>query len=1006
MPWSGTPDPSTPRLGSPLLYDSVGIYSGVPPDLVLPSGGSQSGATRLAGGVFRSLRPDSARFPKEDFIKEDGDRPSTAPAAREVAGKVAASQGPPQGTGHYPPEFGREVRGDEDRPHTAPAKGARRKPPALPAEGEFEGVLEGDEEEDGVTTFQSRQLDDEDGRQAYREHVPSKTYRNLSFEKWASSPKAVALRRVPWRPEVFLALKQEALGGREDPMLRTLLQRLVQFSTKKALDQESYFVHASSSVKEDIGETVTLWPHIGRCDVCWYGDTKPRTSFEMKPSAKEASPDAVVSSHSVVDTVIHLRSVCPEHPVILVAEVIDFDGNGDVDQRNACSVVPDDLLLRSDLGRFLDQIKRSCRQLNQKDDRPNSRLRDYMTDKVCPYVARLNEVTIFRGPAEKGYPFLKETLQVTVLLMAVPRQRAALQQVYYQTKPPVDWYEQLAEYQALVSRFFLLARAIEDLTKQQAHKAVVVMPMIGCASNVQQPHDAIANCLKHWKQNYSHMMEALHICCRNRRGPDNVLTARVRAAVNLRERPAPGLDAHHRNTKMKAKPRITLDRAVLDDPLDEDETDEAVAQFREISERAVEFGTDRRGSIQWTSKTLVDFMRKRKELHEVQKSQDSGPNTRRTMALAMANLFHSMKKKDADPFGLINAEDSSEEDTDQGGSSAASAVSAADAAVESPPSCKNIAMYRSKSEAVAVHRRQSLPDLGEARADSPTASTSFKEQVRRASTTCVRGEKEHQEVLEKMPEKVREMEEMHKLARQTIQAKAVGKALTDQNRRAVTTFDVRRRSSLSAQLGAGQDLHIFRGEVTSPSVSQELGQQMTSTESDEKRPASPQRKNPKVMVTNASLKVRSETRNRLLTPSKERPDSAKKQKESLTDAAQIHTPSKSAVVLRRAQRQAEALKVKQKEAESIAVPSRAGRVALRFQTGASFALPVPPDRPIASLHTQFRRRNMRENIMIYRARCEDDLTQADLLDIELATAECEGEIIQIGEQFYAKSSNR
>eukprot|EP00434_Breviolum_minutum_P010860 symbB.v1.2.009575.t1/scaffold609.1/size185969/5 len=372
----------------------------------------------------------------------------------------------------------------------------------------------------------------------------------------------------------------------------------------------------------------------------------------------------------------------------------------------------------------------------------------------------------------------------------------------------------------------------------------------------------------------------------------------------------------------------------------------------------------------------------------------------------MANLFHSMKKKDADPFGLINAEDSSEEDTDQGGSSAASAVSAADAAVESPPSCKNIAMFRSKSEAVPVHRRQSLPDLGEARADSPTASTSFKEQVRRASTTCVRGEKEHQEVLEKMPEKVREMEEMHKLARQTIQAKAVGKALTDQNRRAVTTFDVRRRSSLSAQLGAGQDLHIFRGEVTSPSVSQELGQQMTSTESDEKRPASPQRKNPKVMVTNASLKVRSETRNRLLTPSKERPDSAKKQKESLTDAAQIHTPSKSAVVLRRAQRQAEALKVKQKEAESIAVPSRAGRVALRFQTGASFALPVPPDRPIASLHTQFRRRNMRENIMIYRARCEDDLKQADLLDIELATAECEGEIIQIGEQFYAKSKNR
>ena len=39
---------------------------------------------------------------------------------------------------------------------------------------------------------------------------------------------------------------------------------------------------------------------------------------------------------------------------------------------------------------------------------------------------------------------------------------------------------------------------------------------------------------------------------------------------------------------------------------------------------------------------------------------------------------------------------------------------------------------------------------------------------------------------------------------------------------------------------------------------------------------------------------------------------------------------------------------------------------------------------------QTARRNMRENIMIFRARCEDDLTQADLLDVELATAECEG----------------
>eukprot|EP00438_Fugacium_kawagutii_P033169 Skav231897 [mRNA] locus=scaffold960:107010:117542:- [translate_table: standard] len=140
-------------------------------------------------------------------------------------------------------------------------------------------------------------------------------------------------------------------------MLRTLLQRLVTFSTRKvrlvaggrwrkAINEESYFVYADgTSVKEDLGEQVTLWPHIGRCDVKWYGDTKHGSSFDMKPSVKEESRDAVVSSLSALDTVIHLKSVCPDYPLVLIAEVIDFDGNGDVDQRNACSVVPDDLRL-------------------------------------------------------------------------------------------------------------------------------------------------------------------------------------------------------------------------------------------------------------------------------------------------------------------------------------------------------------------------------------------------------------------------------------------------------------------------------------------------------------------------------------------------------------------------------------------------------------------------------------------------------------------------------------
>ena len=54
-------------------------------------------------------------------------------------------------------------------------------------------------------------------------------------------------------------------------------------------------------MKGDVGETISLWPgttishrlsrirpHIGRCDVRWYGDTQPKVSFDMTPVAKEA----------------------------------------------------------------------------------------------------------------------------------------------------------------------------------------------------------------------------------------------------------------------------------------------------------------------------------------------------------------------------------------------------------------------------------------------------------------------------------------------------------------------------------------------------------------------------------------------------------------------------------------------------------------------------------------------------------------------------------------------
>ncbi|CAE7444287.1 unnamed protein product [Symbiodinium sp. CCMP2592] len=311
-----------------------------------------------------------------------------------------------------------------------------------------------------------------------------------------------------------------------------------------------------------------------------------------------------------------------------------------------------------------------CHEYNQNAGLPNSTMRDYLQDKGTPFIARFNEVSLFRGCESQGFPFLEAPVRLTVILMALPEQRVKYQQVHYQNRPSMDWYEQLGDYDSLVTRFSLAAKAIRDNAQVygweapdgSGKKPIVIMGVPGCASNVQQPHDAVANCLKHWKQNYSHLFEALHICCRNRRGPDEDLCTRVRAAVNLRERPPPGLDVTLRDQGPAVqKKRIVADRAILDDPLDEDETDEAVARFRQQREITVEMGQNRRGSIVWTSDKIAGFWRKRKEdmaERQLVENAEGAVSSARSQALAMASVNLWVRKKSADMLGFIPKEES------------------------------------------------------------------------------------------------------------------------------------------------------------------------------------------------------------------------------------------------------------------------------------------------------------------------------------------------------------
>lgn len=817
----------------------------------------------------------------------------------------------------------------------------------------------------------------------------------------ALHPSTIALRRNPWRASVFLSLKKEVLEE-DDPKLRTQLRRLVQLSTQKACQQTSYFVYSETKVlrrnANETGQCISLWPWVGQCNVTWYGNTYPRTTFDMVPSgAKEESLPAVVSTSSVLESALRLSQACPDHPIVLLAEAVDFDVRGDIDQRSSSGVLPHDLLLQSDFGRLLDQIHRSCHEYNQNAGLPNSTMRDYLQDKGTPFIARFNEVSLFRGCEGQGFPFLEAPVRLTVILMALPEQRVKYQQVHYQNRPSMDWYEQLGDYDALVTRFFLAAKAIRDNAQApdgSGKKPIVIMGVPGCASNVQQPHDAVANCLKHWKQNYSHLFEALHICCRNRRGPDEDLCTRIRAAVNLRERPPPGLDVTLRDQGPAVqKKRIVADRAILDDPLDEDETDEAVARFRQQREITVEMGQNRRGSIVWTSDKIAGFWRKKKEdMAERQRVENAegAVNSARSQALAMASVNLWVRKKSADMLGFIPKEESG------GVGDGDSSLSGGDSR---DPLGRSGSSSPKASSSFSRGRRASTTNVPQKTTDIEAGAQ------RRASSACADWTKEQPDWLEQMDEKVAEMREFSQDAQKRLQAKAAGKLLAEKVEAKRARFAMRRRSSVTGTLGAGEDFQVFTSQAAEPLVEKHLSSaEKKELGSGVRQEAAEKAVKPK-FVTDESLKLREQTRRRLTQRLSQRLDPASIGEIS-GQVSQGASPVSGSLMgsrrpsgVERAAKQAEDVEVASRRASlQEHEPEIQGRLRFNFKKGESFVMPTPPDRPFASADTQFRRRNMRENIMIFRARNEESLTHAGLLDVELGMAECEGVALQLAQQ--------
>ncbi|CAE8608010.1 unnamed protein product [Polarella glacialis] len=444
-----------------------------------------------------------------------------------------------------------------------------------------------------------------------------------------SHPDVNQLRRVAWKPEVWLKLRQEAVqDGKLDVL--TAVNRLVRFSTDQAIERMWYELPAEAkpgvrshgTCRVDLGSRACLMPK-----TTWYCKGQKDTPWtDSYDSSKEAaSPGTVVCGSSVLDTTAVLQKdvSARSSPILIVADVNEFDATGDVCASLTSAVAPEDMLLRTDLGRFLEKIRHERKtQLEERS------LRDCLQDRDKPFVIHCPEVTVFRGSHAEGYPFYKEPFKVHVVLWSMADPRPSIHKVRYRTrgKGKAEWYGDERDYNSLLERLELVAQvARTEALGPEGQLPGVVLGFPGCEAVVSQPFEAVASALKHWRHNFGSSFNSTHVCCRGRRCPDLKLTEKARKFINRshpKSKPKELTKGEEDEKEDEGRRRMS---AVLSDPSSDEEKGDAgqdVVQLqadkrlRQITHRSTRVGKRLAGGTAWTQDKMAKFMRERRMVHD------------------------------------------------------------------------------------------------------------------------------------------------------------------------------------------------------------------------------------------------------------------------------------------------------------------------------------------------------------------------------------------------------
>lgn len=350
-----------------------------------------------------------------------------------------------------------------------------------------------------------------------------------------------------WRPERWLEAREEATkDGRHSDL--ALLARNVRQFTDLAIERGAYWIDrepstwpsgvtsdggAKKGVMQNLRSEMSRAPRVE-----WFGHSNV-DNYEVDQALPTATPvgsaplifDGTASSLDVALSMRRRGLVDKRVPVVIVAEVNDFDMSGSVDIVNSNSMTPRDLLLRTDFATFLEEARRALAA-----DGGQASVKNHLTSAQNPYIFRCPGVTVFRGPQSDGYPFLEEPMHVHVLVTAMsnPFPRVTIKDMKRYGK--LEWYTDHADHVAILERLHLLGavarQGVEGAEGHEIEKPVLLMPAPGCDANIRQPREAVGILLKHWQQRFSRLFATVVVCCSSRGMPDTDLAAWLDTIAN------------------------------------------------------------------------------------------------------------------------------------------------------------------------------------------------------------------------------------------------------------------------------------------------------------------------------------------------------------------------------------------------------------------------------------------------------------------------------------------